>query len=271
MTFKNEISLDDLALFLAVAETGTLTAAAQRSGVPLPTMSRRMRHLEDQLQRQLFQRGPNGASLTEDGRSLSAELGGLTDTRNRLRHWQTDTDRVPVVRITAGTWTASLLAGGLAPSPDWQPAFVATDAALDLARREADIGLRSRPPDHPWLARQRLRPVHYAIYGRDDGVVGLVGSADPGGAAPSQRWLAQHHGDDITITVSAPRLALDLAQAGRARALLPTFIGDAQIDLTRLSPQIDALSHDQWLVSHHAARHDAPIRAALTAIVEILS
>jgi len=29
MTFKNETSLDDLALFLAVAETGTLTAISQ--------------------------------------------------------------------------------------------------------------------------------------------------------------------------------------------------------------------------------------------------
>lgn len=271
MTFKNETSLDDLALFLAVAETGTLTAAAQRCGVPLPTMSRRMRHLEDQVQRQLFQRGPHGANLTEDGRSLSLELGGLTDTRNRLRNWQTKTDRVPVVRITAGTWTASLLAKTLPPSVDWQPAFVATDAALDLARREADIGLRSSPPDHPWLARQRLPPVHYAIYGRDADVVGLVGSADPATAAPSQRWLAQHHADDISITVSAPRLALDLALAGRARALLPTFIGEAQPGLIRLSPHIDALNHDQWLVSHHAARHDTPIRAALTAISQALA
>jgi hypothetical protein len=45
-----------------------------------------------------------------------------------------------------------------------------------------------------------------------------------------------------------------------ARAVLPTFIGDTQKDLVRVTPVIAALSHDQWLVTHQEERFQPKVR-----------
>jgi len=261
-------SLDDLALFAAVARAGSLSAAARDVSMPLPTLSRRMARLEQQTGRALFLRGKAGYALTAQGRALAAELSPLTDLSHRLARWQ-DRGRGPQpVRITAGLWTSRHLARTLAPGPGagWVPAFLPSDAPLDLARREADIGLRNRPPDHPWLARQRLRRVDFAIYGVHGAPPGFITLPETVPLTPSQRWVHLHHGGDIATTATDPRLCLDLALAGAGRMVLPVFVGGQEPGLTPLSDPIPDLAHDAWLVSHHDARHDPPIRAALTAI-----
>ncbi|GAA4225461.1 DNA-binding transcriptional LysR family regulator [Sagittula marina] len=265
-------SLDDLALFQRVAEHGNLTAAAREAGVPLPTASRRMTRLEAQTGRILFLRGKAGYALSAEGRALAAETAGLTTLQRRLSRHLDSTPGPRRVRITAGVWTARCLAQRLPPqpTPTWLPEFIPSNTHLDLARREADIGIRNRPPDHPWLARQRTRQVSYAVYGLPDapsGFVTLPGEPLP----PSQAWVHAHHGDAIATTATDPRLCLDLTLAGLGRMVLPDFTAATEPRLIRLSPVIDALTHDEWLVSHHEARHDPPIRLALDALMQVLT
>ncbi|MGX9356608.1 LysR family transcriptional regulator [Roseobacteraceae bacterium S113] len=263
---KLDASLDDLALFASVAQSGSLSAAARLRAMPLPTLSRRMRALEMSLARVLFQRGPSGYALTSDGRALLAELGDLQALEARVARWaQADTGPAPV-RITAGLWTARHLARSLRPPETWRPIFVPSNAALDLARREADIGLRNVAPDHPWLARRRLAPVRFALYGVPN-VQGII--AGPRGT-PSQDWLHDTHADAITTTATDPRLCLDLAEAGYGKILLPTFVGDTT-GLLAQSEAIPELDHDVWLTVHQDARHDPPIRAALDAIAAVFA
>lgn len=266
-------TLDDLALFLCVAESASLTEAARRSEVPLPTLSRRMTQLERTTGRALFMRGKAGYALSADGRALASELTGLHDLRHRVTRWQrADTGPAPV-RITTGFWTARYLAQHLVPDPGalWFPAFVPSNAALDLARRAADIGIRNAVPDHPWLARRRVWQVQQAVYGRDQDVTGFVALPASASLPASQRWVHDHHPNDIRATALDPRLCLDLALAGFGRIVLPCFVGDAEPGLQRLYDPIPELTHDAWLVSHHEARNDPPIRAAISAILAALS
>ncbi len=265
---ETQPSLDDLVLFASVAQAGSLSAASRSTGIPLPTLSRRMAALERSLGRTLFQRGPKGYALTADGRTLSAELTGLSDTRRKLERWLAAGDDSTPVRITAGFWTSRQIARALPPDPDraWQPRFVPANAMLDVARREADIGIRNAPPDHAWLARQQLAPIQFAIYGIP-GIRGFVASLPD---VPSQRWLHANYGDAIKASASDPRLCLDLAEAGHGQIVLPTFVGDGLNTLARQSEAIADLQHDSWLVVHQDARHDPPIRAAIDQIVSIL-
>lgn len=56
--------------FLAVAEKGSLSAAARLVGASQPTLGRQVRQLEEQLSRVLFHRKAKGLELTESGQSL---------------------------------------------------------------------------------------------------------------------------------------------------------------------------------------------------------
>lgn len=64
------MNLTDLETFSLVAETGTISAAAERLGVPKSTVSRRVRRLEDALGHELLRRSPRSVTLTDHGRSL---------------------------------------------------------------------------------------------------------------------------------------------------------------------------------------------------------
>ncbi|MHB1678530.1 MAG: LysR family transcriptional regulator [Sulfuriferula sp.] len=62
-----EISADDLLLFTAIAEQGSLVAAARQLAMPKATVSRRLAHLEAQLKQKLLIRTTRRLVLTEFG------------------------------------------------------------------------------------------------------------------------------------------------------------------------------------------------------------
>lgn len=270
---KNELSLDDLSLFLAVCEAGGLTGAVAETGQSAPTLSRKMSALERATGRPLFIRGNKGYALTAEGRELRAEAEGLVGIRRRLAAFSVAA-RTPRVRITSGTWNSHFMARNLSriwsPGDPWVPEFIASMAVLDIARREADIGIRNRRPEQPWLAGRKTRTVHYAEYGVSEDVEGYVTLADHIAVAPSSRWVHNNRPDQIVTTASDARLELDLTHQGVGRMVLPTFIGEDESGLMRLSEPIPELTHDEWLVTHHDARHDPPVRAAIDAIVRFI-
>ncbi len=70
---------------LAVAETGSITEAADRIGVTQPALSRRLQQLEGYLGAELLNRGRKGAELTEIGRLVVAEASALVNRFDHLR------------------------------------------------------------------------------------------------------------------------------------------------------------------------------------------
>lgn len=64
------MDLNAAQMFVTVVQAGSLSAAADRLGIPLPTLSRRVRELERQLKVQLLERSVRGTKLTDAGTRL---------------------------------------------------------------------------------------------------------------------------------------------------------------------------------------------------------
>jgi DNA-binding transcriptional LysR family regulator len=272
---KSAISLDDLSLFLAVTDAGGLQGAAAATGVSAPTLSRRMVELERRTGRRLFERGRHGYALTVDGRALLVEAAPLRPLSARLAAFGQTAGSVARIRVTAGVWTARFLARHIRQvwkrGDPWLPEFLSVNASLDIARREADIGVRARRPDQSWLAAKLTSRIDYAVYGRPDAPDGFIALTEGLASTPAERWLRATHPDRIVTSVNTERLALDLARAGMGRMVMPIFAGADDSGLVRLSDTLHEIEHEEWLVSHHEARHDPPVRRALIALERLLS
>ena len=63
-----DLDLNDIRTFVAIAQAGTLTAAAKDMQLPTSTVSRALTRLEKHLGVLLVQQGPRGLSMTDSGK-----------------------------------------------------------------------------------------------------------------------------------------------------------------------------------------------------------
>lgn len=77
--------LTTLRLFIATAELGSVTRAAERMHLAPAAASRRIQELEAQFGLALFQRLPHGMALTEAGRSMLVHARSITHTVVRMQ------------------------------------------------------------------------------------------------------------------------------------------------------------------------------------------
>ncbi len=148
-----DVSWDDVRLFLAIADHGSLTEAARRLHVGQPTVSRRLAELEESLGYPLFGRSVEGTTLTSQGERWLEPARRMAEWAGELRSTAELTDSAPagIVRITAAPGVAFDFVAPFArlvrdKYPKLQLQVLARVEYVDLSRREADIALRTRAP-----------------------------------------------------------------------------------------------------------------------------
>ncbi|MGX9150322.1 LysR family transcriptional regulator [Corynebacterium striatum] len=71
--------------FLALARTGSVTAAAEQLGITQPALSRQLRRFEEELELELFERAAGVLRLNEAGKALIPVCQQLVADNNELR------------------------------------------------------------------------------------------------------------------------------------------------------------------------------------------
>ena len=267
---EKNLNWEDLKLFLAVAREGGLSAAARVTGKSAPTLGRSMLALEDATGDELFHRMARGYELTEQGTALLERLVDLEAQILPLERSAGSGGKV-LVKVSAGSWVTHFLCQNvpaiLKNNDSTRLRFISAEHSLDITHRETIIGIRNQRPNQMGLACRKIGKIQFAGYAVSKNIKSWVRVV---GTTPSALWLAAQKRDDMAIEATAPRNALDLACAGVARALLPTFIGDAQQGLVQVTAPVQELEHDQWLVTHQDERFRPEVRATIDGIYELL-
>src|SRR3954469_22988332 len=141
-----DIEWNDVRLFLAIAELGSLSEAARQLGIGQPTASRRLGELEHRLGYALFRRSVDGAKLTAEGERWIEPARHMAEWAGELQHAAERGDASPrgVVRITAPPGVAYDFLAPFAASlrekhPQLWLEVHSRVEYLDLTRREADL------------------------------------------------------------------------------------------------------------------------------------
>ena len=101
------MELRHLRYFVAVAEEGHITRAAQRLGLQQPPLSQQIRALEREIKASLFIRHPRGVTLTDAGRSFFEDAQAILAQVERAAARAQRTARGELGRIAVGFTTSA--------------------------------------------------------------------------------------------------------------------------------------------------------------------
>src|ERR1700741_1973867 len=162
---------DHLRYFLAVARTGTLSAAAGRLGTEHTTGARHIQALEDELSRRLFHKSNSGYGLTDAGERLLAGAEAI-ESAYVFAKAAASSEGQPIsgkVRIGAPDGFGSIF---LAPRvraltdrhPRLEIEILVTATAFSLLKREADIAIGLSRPEQMRVVSRRLTDFRIYVY-----------------------------------------------------------------------------------------------------------
>lgn len=273
---------EDILTFVAIAENGTLSAAAQEMETSVSTVGRRLDALEARIGLQLIVRTVDGAFLTEDGeRLLPQALASVEAGAAFLRAAAAVRDgagREPV-RISA---TEPMISDVLAPAlPDLQSAspstilqLTASNEPASLARREADMALRLVRPTGDSLIARRLPDIQLGCFCAPDFAdqpVEIDGQPllvfdDSFGEIAEVRWLRDNELEAQTVLKSlSSRALMNAALAGSGIAIVPKFMARKAGLIEVAAPPIPP--REVWLVLHRDLRHNREMQVVRNWVV----
>lgn len=285
---------DDLRFFLAVARTGSLSAAARELRCTQTTVGRRLAALEARLGARLLNQTPRGYIATPAGENVHhhaerIEVEALAVERDLAGEDARLEGKVTVACIEsiANNMLAPCFAALHRDYPEVVIELLPPDRHLSLARREAEISIHHVRPKQREIVVRRIGSIAFGLYAsRDylerfgtpnftDGCAGhrIIALPDQFSDLPQMQWLASLATKArVVLKTGSYESRLRSILAADGMAYLPRFDGDKEPKLKRIDETpTPAPVVDLWLAIHKDNRNVRRIRAVIEAIASAVS
>jgi DNA-binding transcriptional LysR family regulator len=279
--------------FLAVAETGSLSAAARRMGCSQPTLGRQIRSLESALGVILFNRHARGFALTDAGaelvpmaRQMQEAMQAITFTAAGQAQQLEGTVRITASIFASHMLLPPILAHIRTAEPAIQLDLIPSDTTENLLFREADIAVRMYRPTQLDLVTRHVTDLELGVFaarsylerkGRPQSAEELLNFDLIGydrndlilRTMSEMGWAARH--EDFAVRCDNQATYWELLRAGCG-------IGFSQVGAARADPLVEQLDLDIdlpalpiWLTAHQAMRQTPRLRRVWDLLAEGLS
>lgn len=162
---------DKLKTFHAAAQTGSLTAAAEKLKISQSAVSRQITALEDSLEMPLFHRHARGLTLTEQGQILFKTADDVAVRIARVQSHVIDSRQKPqgILRVSTpislgSNWLPSVLPEFIDAYPDIDVQLILEDAEQDLSTFDVDCALRPWRSTQGDLIERKLGQITQSLY-----------------------------------------------------------------------------------------------------------
>lgn len=290
MGVKSEMDWNDFRFFLAVARSGTISAAGKALGVDNATVGRRIASLEAALGTQLFDRSPQGYRLSEPGEALLSPAErvevSVMGARARIDDLQNSTSGSLRIGATDafGTYFLAPRLGKLQLElPGMHIDLVALTGVLSLSKREADIAIGIARPDQGRLFSRKLTTFHLGLYASYDYIVSHpeIVSTEDVLSHPVISWVENLMYDPSLNYIAevdrriVPRYGcsnlvaqLRATVGGAGVCVLPHYMVRNEPTLRRLLPDSVNIELPYYLTVHADLHELSHIRKAIDFLVE---
>ncbi|KGM33112.1 LysR family transcriptional regulator [Inquilinus limosus] len=277
------MDLNAARMFVAVVQAGSLSAAAARLGVPLPTLSRRIRELERQLRVQLLERSTRGTRLTDAGARLYEHAGrgveALLEAEQAVVSDQARLKgrlRLSLPQTFEPWW--DLLAAFQRRYPDIEVFVYSTERRMDLVEDGIDVALRVGAIVHEAMVARPVLSFRNVLVAAPALVERLGAPADPEALRgfPCAVWSTRIDapvrwelgGQAVTpravLTANDYHLLCHRALAGDVVTELPPFLAAGPIRDGRLVPLLPDHPLPEWALHLLYPPHRHPSRIVRT-------
>jgi len=288
-----DMSWDDAKIFLALARTGTLSAAAQKMGCGIATISRRIERLETALGLPLFLRHQTGYQLSDEGKDLLVKAEILEDAAHSFHAQALSQTQSPhkaqghVRLATAENFAHFVIIPALpyllAAHPGLEIELLSNVSLVNLHKREADLALRTVPPARGHVTGRRLGSLSFGLYAaptyiahRKAGTKAenfhqdrFITWSSEQSHFPGARWITDIlEGRPPVLACNMLSSQIHAVKAGLGLAILPHFLGEAEA----LVPIEIPLEIEQpiWLVVHTDLLQTYRVRVVADFLAKIL-
>ncbi len=253
---------DDLRFILAVADEGSVSAAARRLGVNHATVLRRVAAYEEAAGFEIFDKTARGY-VVPGARKRIIDAAREVDRAVQAVGRMLQGARAPLAGEVRVTSTDSFCLCVLPPivarlrhvSPDLRIELLCSNSHLDLARTHADITVRPamKLPDD--LVGEAAAMLGFGLF-RARRARGARGEAWLGISGPASRsrvgqWIAAEVDPARIVAAADSFLVLrELAAEGQGMAILPDFLGSEDARLERVAGRMPEMAVDIWVASH---------------------
>jgi DNA-binding transcriptional LysR family regulator len=268
--------------FLVTAEEGSLSAAARALGMSQPTLGRQVDALEAELGVVLFERAGRGLILTPSGLELLDHVRAMGTAAGQVSlaaSGQAQAIEGSII-ITASEIEAAYLLPPIIEKlriaePGIRIEIVASNAAVDLRRREADIALRSFRPEQPELIAKKIKDSIARLYaarryldrfGKTVTLANLHRAEFVGFPGVEFVRGLRDHGvpiseDNITVLTANHLVHWEMARAGVGIGIAPETIGDADPAMRRVLAEVmQPMRFPLWLTTHRELNTSRRVR-----------
>ena len=276
---------ENLRFFIAIAQSGSISAAARRLKVDHATAIRRLSALEAELNMRLVDRMPRACRLTAAGQQVlkvaeKIEENSFSIERLALAEQapMEGTVVISVPPVLANNLFAKHLHLFVQLHPGIRLAIASQAQSVSLGRREADIAIRLFRPEEPQNVTRKLGEMAFALYASREYASAsrpnewaFIGYEAQHAEMPHQKWLQSiAQGRRIVCEVSDITMQHAVARTGIGVAGLPVFIGEDDPSLQPLPFDGEPFRREIWLVVHPDLRRSQMIRAVVDFTAEVV-
>ena len=284
------VDWDGLQVFLAVARSGRVSAAARRLGVEHTTVARRIAALEKTLRVSLFYRTSRGYLLTPEGQNVVSTAEAMERAALVVEARARETSGPPAGRVRVAMppeygshWLAPKLATFRSLYPQVELQILVGTRQRDLSRGEAELAIQPPRPAQTGMVAVRLARGTVGLYASKN----LTGSrrlrirqpddlrewplftyTAPFQALQNARWFQPIlESRSIALQSNSTHALLAAVRAGAGVAVLPRFVAREHDDLVPVSD--DVASYDILLITHPDVRRDPKVRVTADFLKEL--